>query len=94
MELWNGVRVSELIASTEFRFGRVVGEMATVPTGMAKGVTGHRNGYEFRVWAPDTTTTQPPHEEGGRRPLNLHIRNSPCVTDLRGRSTRSCTAAR
>lgn len=45
---------SELVASADYRFGMVVGEMATVPAGLSGGVTGSRDGYRFRVWAPDT----------------------------------------
>lgn len=45
---------NELIASADYRFGQVVGEMATVPAGLSDGVTGSRDGYRFRVWAPDT----------------------------------------
>lgn len=49
--------MSVLIASADFRFGKVVGDMATVPAGLARGVGGQRNGYDVRISAPDTTVT-------------------------------------
>ena len=47
---------SLLVASAAYRFGRVIGDTATVPAELARGVSGQRDGYDFMVSAPDTTS--------------------------------------
>lgn len=43
---------SELLAVATYRIGRTLGEAAVVPAGLAQGIRGQRNGYDFRVSAP------------------------------------------
>lgn len=52
-----------MVATARYCFGRTLGMMATVPSGLTTGLVGQRDGHMFRVTAPDTRVASEPSSE-------------------------------